>query len=71
MKPADDASGAQSYRIEAGTGSRCVVGQVDVRDGIIVETPPIWRKFKGQALHRLEWWLAAKYGTVQKRSMDV
>ena len=70
MKPTGGASGAQSYRIEAGVCSRCVVGQVDTRDGIIVETPRIWRRFKGQSLQSLEWWLAAKYGTVQKRRME-
>lgn len=53
------------YRIEAGTGSNAVVGQVDVQDGRIVATPPIWAKFKGQELHRLEWWLAAKMHSVR------
>lgn len=51
------------YRIEAGTGSNVIVGQVDVQDGRIVATPHIWSRFKGQALHRLEWWLAAVYRT--------
>lgn len=46
------------------------VGQVDVRDGIIVETPPIWRKFRGQKLHKLEWWITRQYGTMQTRRMD-
>lgn len=60
----------EKYRIEAGTGSRCVVGQVDVSNGIIVAAPPIWRKFRGQKLHKLEWWITRQYGTMQKRSMD-
>ncbi len=52
------------YRIEAGTGSNAIVGQVDVQDGRIVAAPHIWAKFKGQELHRLQWWLAAKMHTV-------
>lgn len=55
------------YRIEAGTGSRCVVGQVDVANGVIVAAPPIWRRWVGQELHKLEWWLTAKYRTSQTR----
>lgn len=58
------------YRIEAGTGSNVVVGQVDTDDaGLIVATPPIWHKFKGQQLHRLTWWLAAKYRSCRPSRM--
>lgn len=55
------------YRVSAGHGERCAVGQVDVREGIIVAAPPIWRKFEGQELHKLEWWLTRVYGTLQTR----
>lgn len=58
------------YRIEAGTGDYCAVGQVDVADGKIVAAPPIWRRFIGQPLYRLTWWLTAKYTTCRQIFMD-
>ncbi len=61
----------EQYRIEAGLGDRCVVGLVDVRNGRIVAAPPIWKRWVGQELHRLEWWLTAKYGTSQTRRVGV
>lgn len=56
----------EKYRISAGYGTNCAVGQVDVAGEIIVATPAIWRKFIGQQLHQLEWWLAKKYGSIGK-----
>ena len=34
-----------------------VTGQVNTRDGMIVFTPPIWRKFLGQPFQNLKNWL--------------
>lgn len=50
------------YRVESGP----FVGQVDVVDGVIVAAPNVWRKFIGQPLHKLEWWLAAKHHSCRK-----
>lgn len=47
------------YRIESGQ----FVGQVDVADGWIVEAPNVWRKFKGQKLNALIYWLAKCNGS--------
>jgi len=44
--------------------SPTMTGQVDTSlKGIIVDTPPIWRKFVGQYWKRLYDWLAKKFGT--------
>lgn len=55
-------SDIHKYRIESGP----FVGQVDVTDGKIVGAPNVWRKFIGQPLHKLEWWLASKHHSCRK-----
>lgn len=54
------------YRVESGQ----FVGQVDTDDAdVITATPPVWHKFKGQPLHKLTWWLAAKFRSCQCNRM--
>ena len=50
------------YRIEAGQ----FVGQVDVRDHVIVAAPLVWDKFHGQTIDRLYRWLERCHGSYKK-----
>lgn len=38
-------------------------GQVDVKDGVIVAAPAIWRRFKGQRVENLVVWLMGVWGS--------
>lgn len=51
------------YRVESGP----FIGQVDTKDDTrIVSAPPVWKRFIGQPLYNLEWWLAAKNRSCRK-----
>ncbi len=62
----------EQYRIEAGTKfTGIAVIHVEVRSDVIIDAPPGYDRWVGQELHRLEWWLTAKYGTSQTRRVGV
>jgi len=50
--------------------SKKFTGQVDSVDGLIVDAPPVWRKFKGQPLNNLLAWLRRIDGALILERID-